>query len=327
MDKLPGKPSAASKEPAAAAKPSQQGESDDREVVELIGKLAAASLAAELVPKSALPPVRANVDPAIKTLAELLRTRSKVIVMCGAGISVSAGIPDFRSPGTGLYSQLAAYKLPTPEAIFELNYFRQRPEAFYKLCREMWPNTFKPTDAHRFIKLLHDKGKLLRCFTQNIDSLERIAGLPVDRVVAAHGNFDSATCIDTGRKVPIDEVEQCIKGSMPWKQLHEKHKVSRVKPDIVFFGEALPDRFFECAKKDFPLCDLLIVMGTSLQVHPFAGLVHNTKSPRVLINRDRVGPFRFGAKGASDFFFQGDCDMACNLTADLLGWQDDVQKL
>lgn len=134
-----------------------------------------------------------------------------VIIMAGAGISCSAGIPDFRTKGTGLYSKLEKYGLPHPEAIFELDFFRNNPEPFYTLARELFPSgKYMPTPAHYFIKLLHEKGILLRCFTQNIDSLESLAGLPTHKLVAAHGNFDSATCIDTGEKVPIDEVEKAF---------------------------------------------------------------------------------------------------------------------
>ena len=113
-------------------------------------------------------------------------------VMCGAGISVSAGIPDFRSPGTGLYDNLAKYNLPTPQSVFDKEYFLERPDAFYLLCRELWPDNYAPTPAHHFVALLHEKGILRRCFTQNIDSLEAAAGLPPAQIVAAHGNFDGA---------------------------------------------------------------------------------------------------------------------------------------
>ena len=116
-----------------------------------------------------------------------------VIVLAGAGISVSAGIPDFRSPGTGLYDNLQQYGLPYAEAIFELSYFQCTPLPFYRLCSELWPGNYEPTASHRFVKMLHDKGMLLRCYTQNIDSLESAAGVPAEKVVAAHGNFDSAS--------------------------------------------------------------------------------------------------------------------------------------
>ena len=88
------------------------------------------------------------------------------------GISVSAGIPDFRSPGTGLYDNLAKYNLPEPTAVFDINYFQQNPAPFYMLAKELFPGQYRPTPTHLFIRLLHDKGLLRRCFTQNIDSLE-----------------------------------------------------------------------------------------------------------------------------------------------------------
>ena len=196
-----------------------------------------------------------------------------VVVMCGAGISVAAGIPDFRTPGTGLYDNLQKYDLPNPQAIFEINYFKERPSAFYHLARELFPGTFAPTPTHYFIKLLHEKGLLLRCFTQNIDSLETLAGLPEDKMVAAHGNFDSAHCVETGKEVPTAEVKEAIMaGEEGWQAMRERHG-GLVKPDIVFFGEALPPRFSEMLRQDMPKCDLLIVMGTSLAVQPFASLV------------------------------------------------------
>ena len=117
---------------------------------------------------------------------------SNIVVMCGAGVSVSAGIPDFRTPGTGLYDNLVDYGLPYPEAIFDSDYFPTNPAPFYRLCKDLWPGNYSPTPAHRFLARLHAHGKLRRCYTQNIDSLESAAGLPPDLVVAAHGNFDSA---------------------------------------------------------------------------------------------------------------------------------------
>ena len=111
----------------------------------------------------------------------------------GAGISTSAGIPDFRSPGTGIYENLARLDLPHPEAVFELSYFRQNPLPFYTLAGELFPGKFKPTITHSFLQLLSQKHLLLKVFTQNIDCLEREAGVPPELLVEAHGSF--ATCV------------------------------------------------------------------------------------------------------------------------------------
>lgn len=110
----------------------------------------------------------------IENLARYLVSAKNVIVMTGAGISTNAGIPDFRSPSFGLYDRLRPYKLPYPEAVFTLDYFRRDPRAFYEIARELYPvvSSAKPTLSHYFIKLLDTKGKLLRHYTQNIDCLE-----------------------------------------------------------------------------------------------------------------------------------------------------------
>jgi NAD-dependent histone deacetylase SIR2 len=130
------------------------------------------------------------------------------IVLCvGAGISTNSGIPDFRTPGTGLYSNLAALKLPFPEAVFSLQYFRQDPKPFYTLAHSLYPGEFKPTLTHTFIRLLQNRGVLLRCFTQNIDTLERIAGVKPKYIVEAHGSFAASRCIDCGLEVYL--VEEC----------------------------------------------------------------------------------------------------------------------
>ncbi|CAK0862025.1 unnamed protein product [Prorocentrum cordatum] len=283
-----------------------------------------------------------------------LRAPPNIVVMAGAGLSVSAGIPDFRSPGTGLYDNLHRYGLPHPEAIFELSFFRDNPAPFYPrgaadmLCKELWPGQYRPTPAHYFLALLEQKGLLQRCYTQNIDSLETTAGLSRERLVAAHGNFDTASCIDTGRKVPPDEVRQAVMGGAEaCEEMAQRHG-GLVKPDIVFFGESLPERFFRLQREDFALCDLLLIFGTSLQVHPFAGLAREPRPgvPRVLVNRERVGEdedglgelqamlgigrasgLQFDHAGSQDVFVQGECDDAVEELVRLLGWQSEFLEL
>eukprot|EP00775_Hariotina_reticulata_P006779 gene6779-6996_t len=285
----------------------------------------------------------------LEGVAQLIKAGKvkRIITMCGAGISVSAGIPDFRTPGSGLYSQLERFGLPEPEAVFSISFFKKNPKPFYLLAKELFPGNYKPTPTHLFIKLLHDKGLLLRCFTQNIDSLEHQAGLPQSAVVAAHGNFDSAHCIKCGKEHGLEHVKEAVFSD---SICHCTKCGGLVKPDIVFFGEQLPDRFYERMEYDFPTCDLLLVMGTSLVVHPFASLIDAVPDfcPRVLVNRERVGEgmgglglmgslLGFGGGGGfifessegayRDVLFLGDTDDGVKQLARLLGWEQELEEL
>ncbi|XP_057584456.1 NAD-dependent protein deacetylase sirtuin-3, mitochondrial isoform X3 [Hippopotamus amphibius kiboko] len=140
----------------------------------------------------------------LQDIAELIKTRAcqRVVVMVGAGISTPSGIPDFRSPGTGYYSSLQQYKIPYPEAIFELSFFFHDPKPFFTFAKELYPGNYRPNATHYFLRLLHDKGLLLRLYTQNIDGLERASGVPASKLVEAHGSFASATCTTCRRPFP-----------------------------------------------------------------------------------------------------------------------------
>ena len=108
----------------------------------------------------------------------------RIVILTGAGISVSAGIPDFRSPGSGLYSNLSKYKLPSPEAIFRLSYFQQHPEAFNDLASTFIDlDQYQPTPTHYFCKMLIDRRVVLQYLTQNIDNLEAKAGISPTKYV------------------------------------------------------------------------------------------------------------------------------------------------
>nr|KAF6411742.1 sirtuin 2 [Rousettus aegyptiacus] len=267
----------------------------------------------------------------------------RVICLVGAGISTSAGIPDFRSPSTGLYANLQKYHLPYPEAIFEISYFKKHPEPFFALAKELFPGQFKPTLCHYFIRLLKEKGLLLRCYTQNIDTLERVAGLEPEDLVEAHGTYYTSHCISPlcRQEYALSWMKEKIFSEVTPKC--EKCQ-SVVKPDIVFFGENLPARFFSCMQSDFLKVDLLIIMGTSLQVQPFASLIGKAplSTPRLLINKEKTGqtdPFlgmMMGLGGGMDFdskkayrdvAWLGDCDQGCLALADLLGWKKELEDL
>lgn len=257
----------------------------------------------------------------------------KIVTMVGAGISTSAGIPDFRSPSTGLYHNLLKYNLPYPEAIFDLSFFMENPKPFFQLAKELYPGTFKPTPTHYFIKLLHDKGLLVRHYTQNIDTLDRLVGLPDEKIVEAHGTFYTNHCLKCRKGYSMEWAkEQILSENIP--TCDECDGV--VKPDIVFFGENLPEKFHTLPDQDFKECDLLLIMGTSLTVQPFAGLVDYARDDcvRLLINRDKVGGgmgfFRLKVFGEGlcfdlpgnrrDVAWQGDCDEGCQFLAEQLGF-------
>jgi NAD-dependent SIR2 family protein deacetylase len=107
----------------------------------------------------------------------------KILVMTGAGISVSAGIPDFRSPGTGVYDNLKEYDLPTPECLFTIDFFVKNPKPFYTFAQNFDLTKFDPTPTHYFVKMLQDKGLLYKCMTQNIDNLEEKTQMDMKTVI------------------------------------------------------------------------------------------------------------------------------------------------
>ncbi|XP_006274945.3 NAD-dependent protein deacetylase sirtuin-3, mitochondrial isoform X1 [Alligator mississippiensis] len=262
----------------------------------------------------------------LHNVAELIQKKecSRVVVMAGAGISTPSGIPDFRSPGSGLYSNLQQYNIPYPEAIFELSYFFHNPKPFFTLAKELYPGNYKPNYAHYFLRLLHDKDLLMRLYTQNIDGLERVAGIPPNSLVEAHGTFATATCTVCRRTYPGEDFRGEV---MADKIPHCPVCTGLIKPDIVFFGEELPSRFF-LHMTDFPMADLLFVIGTSLEVEPFASLAGAVRSsvPRVLINRDLVGPFAYQQQ-YNDIAQLGDVVSGVEKLVELLGWKKEMQEL
>lgn len=285
--------------------------------------------------------VKGNVS--IEVVAEKIKAGEiqRICFMTGAGISTAAGIPDFRSPNFGLYFTMAKkFRLTNPMNLFQIDYYRKNPEPFLYLAREMLKMDVKPTVSHYFQHLLDQKGLLLRSFTQNVDALELVAGLHEARLVEAHGSARGAHCLSCRKafsrewfadKVVKEEIPRCDSCN------------NLTKPDIVFFGEQLPMRFFTAVQNDLPKCDLLIIMGTSLVVHPFASMIDRVPrhTPRLLINREKVtgggffsslfggggGGLSFDSVGERDVFFQGDCDDGCRRLAELMGCGEELKEL
>ncbi|XP_065340924.1 NAD-dependent protein deacetylase sirtuin-2-like [Cloeon dipterum] len=182
--------------------------------------------------------------------------------------------------------------------------------------------------------MLHEKGLLLRHYTKNLDNLERAAGIPADKLVEAHGTFQSSHCIDCDHEYDFTWLNERIMNEIPKCECG-----GVVRPDIVFFGEDLTDRFTELGGNDLFECDLLIILGSSLEAQPFSSLVDKARSmvPRVLINR-KIPPLGnpvLWGKGLStgwnmsalDVTFQGECDVGCAKLAEAMDWATELRAL
>lgn len=277
----------------------------------------------------------------IKAIAHFINDnpRSKIIFMVGAGISTSCGIPDFRSPKTGLYHNLSKLDLPFAEAVFDVEFFEENPKPFYTLAKELYPGKFKPSSFHYMMRIFQDKGRLQRIYTQNIDTLERIAGIDEKYIIEAHGSFAGNHCIKCKKEFPMEffrsKLDQDFEDKFEFARCNKCKGL--VKPNIVFFGEDLPLSFFETWDDDLLELDsskekkqeyMVIVAGTSLTVYPFASLPSEVPKiiQRALLNREIVGDFD-EAPRMNDIVFEGPSDEAAELLMNELGWMTELKEL
>jgi NAD-dependent deacetylase len=197
-------------------------------------------------------------------LAQLIMQSSKVVVFTGAGISTESGIPDFRSPG-GIWSRY------DPED-FTIQKFLSGPAA----RKTIWKMSLEggllaeaePNLAHHAIAELYQSGKLDCVITQNIDNLHQKAGVPGDRVFELHGNMEWVVCLSCHRRFPMPEVLRRIEEGVEVPDCPECKGI--LKPDAVFFGEALPQETLQEAIRRAKNCDLLVVIGSTLVIYPAA---------------------------------------------------------
>ena len=161
-------------------------------------------------------PFPLSASAGLTSVCDILRTRKNIVVLAGAGISVSSGIPDFRSK-TGLYETLdtASLGLSCAEDLFDLEQFLHDPRPFYRFARNLYPSKDgksgpKPTPAHRFLALLSERGMLRRVYTQNIDGLEERARVPSANIVQTHGSLRHASCLKCKRRVDSDDIMEDV---------------------------------------------------------------------------------------------------------------------
>jgi NAD-dependent deacetylase len=204
-----------------------------------------------------------DLDRLIARAAELLGQADYAVALTGAGHSTPSGIPDFRSPTSGLWAQV------DPMAVASLFAFRLHPQDFYNWIRPLARTMLEaqPNPAHHALAQLESAGLIKSVITQNIDGLHQKAGS--QRVHEVHGHMREATCIRCYQVVPADSlVEQFIEGD----QIPRCPCGGVMKPNVILFGEQLPLNVLTAARQDTISCDLMVVIGSSLTVEPVADL-------------------------------------------------------
>ena len=213
----------------------------------------------------------------IQILNNLIKNSKKIVFFGGAGVSTESGIPDFRSKD-GIYNQ--KYDYP-PEEILSHNFFMNNPKAFYKFYKDKLNSlNSQPNITHYKLAKLENKGKVTAIVTQNIDGLHQKAGSK--NVLELHGSILNNYCLkchkyyDANYIFSSKDIPICECGGI-------------IKPDVVLYGEPLPEDIWQEAIKKIEEADLLIVGGTSLSVYPAALLISYFKNKNiVLINRSKT---------------------------------------
>lgn len=196
--------------------------------------------------------------------ADLFRQSKHAVVLTGAGLSTPSGIPDFRSTGTGLWSR------DEPLEVASLTTFRTAPEKFYEWFRPLASQIFyaQPNSAHCALSELEKAGRLNFIITQNIDALHQKAGSK--NVIETHGTMQTLTCTQCYHQVDAEPYLASFAelGVIP----HCPECRQILKPDVILFGEQLPQAAWFKAQRAVRHCDLMVVVGSSLEVLPVAGL-------------------------------------------------------
>ena len=197
-------------------------------------------------------------------LAELIRSAGSVVALTGAGISVPSGIPDFRSPGTGLWENV------DPMEVAHIDVFRREPERFWHFYGHRFTTLREkqPNGAHHALVELERRGLLDAVITQNIDGLHEAAG--TRDLIEVHGSISHSSCLECLRRYELEETrERLADDPVGVPRCDCGHPL---KPDVVLFGEFLPMDAMTRAEELAENADLLLCVGSSLEVYPVAGL-------------------------------------------------------
>lgn len=227
---------------------------------------------------------RSQTATGVSRLAALIRESRSTVALTGAGISVPSGIPDFRTPETGLWANV------DPMEVAHIDVFERDPARFWSYYRPRFHSLGdkRPNAAHEALAELESQGLLAGVITQNIDRLHRAAGSR--EVIEVHGSIESSTCRECGVSYGIDEVDA----------LFDSAEVAvcdacggPVKPDVVLFGEMLPERAMARAHELAAQAELMLCIGSSLAVFPVAALPGQTL--------ERGGRLAIVTKGATPY--------------------------
>jgi NAD-dependent deacetylase len=252
--------------------------------------------------------VERKVAAAVAELAELVGESECTVALTGAGVSVPSGIPDFRTPETGLWANV------DPMEVAHIDVFERDPARFWSYYRPRF-NTLgdkRPNGAHEALAELERRGVLEGVITQNIDRLHRAAGSR--NVVEVHGSIETSSCTRCMASFAVEEVDG----------LFDEQGVARcstcsgaVKPDVVLFGELLPQSAMAMAQHLAERAELMLCVGSSLAVHPVAAL------PRLTLERGgrlaivTKGPTPYD--GAAELKLEGEVDAELESLVTALG--------
>ncbi len=241
-------------------------------------------------------------------LAELIENSGSVVALTGAGVSVPSGIPDFRTPETGLWANV------DPMEVAHIDVFERDPERFWSYYRPRFHSLGDklPNRAHEALAELERGGRLDGVITQNIDRLHRAAGS--ENVIEVHGSIETSSCMSCSVAYGLDEVEA----------IFDQRGVAvcsacdgPVKPDVVLFGEILPAGAMEEATRLAQGADLMLCVGSSLAVYPAAGLPRLTLESGGRLAIVTKGPTPYD--GAAELKLEGEVDEELDSLLSFLG--------
>lgn len=223
-----------------------------------------------------------QMDELITEAQALLRNSRHAVALTGAGISTPSGIPDFRSPDSGLWERA------DPLQVASIYAFRQRPQDFYDWIHPLTKKTLaaQPNAAHVALAQLEQYGPVQTVITQNIDMLHTRAGS--ETVLEVHGHMRELTCLRCYEIIPSEAV---LKEFIETGETPHCACGGVLKPNVILFGEQLPVRTMNQSKKQAQLCDLMLVAGSSLEVAPAGDLpvmAYETGSRLIIVNYDET---------------------------------------